>query len=732
MSASLIGTLISWIIVAVIAIAIIFWILRALYRRSTKETAFVRTGLFGEKVVIDGGAFVWPMVHNTTLVNMNTLQLVVSRTNEQALITKDRMRVDVEADFYVRVRKSKDAVSSAATTLGARTMKQESLLALLSGKFVSSLREIAAEMTMEEIHEQRSDYVSRVKAAALDALAENGLELESVAITEFDQTGLEYFNPSNRFDAEGLTHLISDIEERRKTRNDIEQSASVAIRSRNLEAEKRANEIAIESENSRLAQEREIERLRAEQRMVIAREKSERSAEAEAAQLTAAEATETRRIAQERAVSEARIASELDIRRREIERQREIDAAEIELHKTLEIERIAQEEALSIARIGNEAKVRAEQIATEQETRSREIARERAEQEEAIAAEKAVEAARIAREQKISEERIKSEAATRQADIAREREVEEAELAKTLEIDRQRIDTEKERETLMIAQAESLRAAEIARDQALEQLEIDRTRALREAEIASREEVERARIASERGLDEARITQERDRRAQEIARDQALESAELDKAIAIATKSLDESAAQIEAEAARARVAAAEEEVLSARATEEANRRRKVELTLAEKDAEAAKLRAAGEEVEAKVRAEAQRLIYEAENILTDDARSALFRRKMLEHVEGIISASVKPMEKIGDIRIMQLSGMGEGAGGAGRNMTDEVIDSALRYRVQAPMIDQLLSEIGVEGGSLTKMGGLIREARDIDSISKSAEAKKSSDKDKS
>ena len=144
---------------------------------------------------------------------------------------------------------------------------------MLSGHFVSSLREVAAEMSMEEIHENRSSYVARVKAAALDALAENGLELESVAITEFDQTGLEYFNPSNRFDAEGLTKLISDIEDRRQTRNDIEQTASVAIRSRNLEAEKRANEISVESESSRLSQEREVERLRAEQRMIVAKGK---------------------------------------------------------------------------------------------------------------------------------------------------------------------------------------------------------------------------------------------------------------------------------------------------------------------------------------------------------------------------------------------------------------------------------------------------------------------------
>ena len=216
MSGQLIGNLILWLIVAVIVIAIIYWVMNWLYRRSTKEVAFVRTGFLGEKVVIDGGAFVWPIIHDITPVNMNTLQLEVIREKDDALITKDRMRVDVEAEFYVRVAPNREAVSIAAATLGRRTLEQERLHALMAGKFVSALRSTAAQMTIEEIHEQRGDYVTRVKDAAQAALAQNGLELESVAITDIDQTDLEYFNPSNRFDAEGLTKLIEDIEDRRK------------------------------------------------------------------------------------------------------------------------------------------------------------------------------------------------------------------------------------------------------------------------------------------------------------------------------------------------------------------------------------------------------------------------------------------------------------------------------------------------------------------------------------
>ena len=56
MTGQLIGTLILWLIVAVIVIAIIVYLVNWLYRRSSKEVSFVRTGLFGEKVVINGGA----------------------------------------------------------------------------------------------------------------------------------------------------------------------------------------------------------------------------------------------------------------------------------------------------------------------------------------------------------------------------------------------------------------------------------------------------------------------------------------------------------------------------------------------------------------------------------------------------------------------------------------------------------------------------------------------------
>ena len=152
MSVAILGSLIVWLIVAVIVIAIVVYFVNWLYRRSSKEVSFVRTGLFGEKVVINSGAFVLPFIHEVTPVNMNVLRMQVVRNREDALITKDRMRVDIESEFYVRVPPTREAVTIAAATLGRRTMNVTELDALLSGKFVSALRSVASEMTMEEMH----------------------------------------------------------------------------------------------------------------------------------------------------------------------------------------------------------------------------------------------------------------------------------------------------------------------------------------------------------------------------------------------------------------------------------------------------------------------------------------------------------------------------------------------------------------------------------------------------
>src|SRR6266446_1123368 len=75
-----------------------------LYRRAAKDIAYVRTGLGGQRVVLDGGAVVLPTFHSIAWVNLQTLRLDVRRDSAEAMITRDRMRVDIGVEFYVRVK----------------------------------------------------------------------------------------------------------------------------------------------------------------------------------------------------------------------------------------------------------------------------------------------------------------------------------------------------------------------------------------------------------------------------------------------------------------------------------------------------------------------------------------------------------------------------------------------------------------------------------------------------
>ena len=328
--------IIAVIILLAIVVAVAVYLLHWLYRHSSKDLSFVRTGWGGEKVVMGGGAFVLPIVHDVVDVSMNTLRIEVRRVGEKSLITRNRMRIEVVVEFFVRVIPTPVSVAAAARTLGSRTLDPEKLRDLVQGRFVDAMGAVAARMTMEEIHESRSDYVLGVRELVAHTLTDNGLELEAVSLTNVDQADMKMFNPSNAFDAEGLTRLTEEIETRKKKRNDIEQDTQIAIRAKNLESEKLSLAIEQESEYARIAQERDIAMRRAQQRSEIAREKAERDRDIEEAQIRTREELERSRTKQESAIEAERLL-----------RGQEIQALEIQRRRTLELEE--QERIIAIA-----------------------------------------------------------------------------------------------------------------------------------------------------------------------------------------------------------------------------------------------------------------------------------------------------------------------------------------------------------------------------------------------
>jgi uncharacterized membrane protein YqiK len=269
--------------------------------------------------------------------------------------------------------------------------------------------------------------------------------------------------------------------------------------------------------------------------------------------------------------------------------------------------------------------------------------------------------------------------------------------------------------------------------------------------------VEAARIRSEQSIEQERIRKEREIQAAEIERRKALDLAEQQRAIAVARESKAQSEAQAEAEEARAKAVAAEERVFSAREVEMAQRKKAIDLigaqqatersaleitaaasaekqassdrgaairAQAQAEAEADQIRAMATRVRAEIEAEALRMMNEAHNVLSPEARASALRLKLVEKAEAIIRESVKPMERIEGIKILHVDGLAGGGGGGGggdsgnAGFADNVVNSALRFRAQAPIVDQLLREIGLQGGDI---GRLASGASGIDSALSSA-----------
>ncbi|PTX05260.1 flotillin family protein [Pararhodobacter aggregans] len=311
-------TLVGAVLVFLILLALV---LGRLYRRATREVSLVKTGAGGKRVIMDGGTIVIPLLHEVNRVNMKTLRLEVKRDNEAALITKDRMRVDVGVEFYVSVSPTDEGIARAAQTLGARTFDVDQLREMIEGKLIDGLRSVAARMTMDELHESRADFVQEVQNAVSEDLLKNGLSLESVSLTALDQTPFAALDENNAFNAVGMRRLAEVIATSKKERAQIDADAEVSVRRAAMEAQRHKLLIEQDEEQARIEQAQRIATLKAAQEAQIATDNENSARERERARIAREEAIRSREIERERTLREAEIAKERELEVADQERQ---------------------------------------------------------------------------------------------------------------------------------------------------------------------------------------------------------------------------------------------------------------------------------------------------------------------------------------------------------------------------------------------------------------------------
>lgn len=234
-----------------------------LFQRTKANEAFVRTGLGGARVVRDGGALVVPFVHELVRVSLQTIKLEVCRENEDALITSDKLRADVRAEFFVRVQPDAESILQASRSLGDRMSRSPEVKALVEDKLVSALRTAAASRTLEELNSERDEFLNEVVRLVGEDLRSNGLVLETVTISRLDQTDESFLRDGNIFDAQGRRKIAEitqlNLTERNRLVREgekVRKEQDVVARSQVLELERVENE-------AEARQRPEVERVRA-------------------------------------------------------------------------------------------------------------------------------------------------------------------------------------------------------------------------------------------------------------------------------------------------------------------------------------------------------------------------------------------------------------------------------------------------------------------------------------
>lgn len=287
---------------------IAIWFLQRYYAKATLDTALVRTGLGGKRVVIDGGCFALPILHQVQRVSMGSVTFPVHRKGRESLLTRDQLRADIEMEFELRVEPTPEGIATAAQVLGMRIARGgDAIREVVGGALINAMQDAAARRNLADIHLDRSGYTSEVTQAVAEHAARLGLAMVSTSLVSVDQSDLSQLNEGNAFNAQGMRRLAEMVAEQRKARVKVETETEIAIRESRLAQHQRQLELQRAEQEAEIAQQEHLSRMQSEARA--------RSDQAEA---QAEFATEQARIEKTQRVKAAQVANDEALRRAEM------------------------------------------------------------------------------------------------------------------------------------------------------------------------------------------------------------------------------------------------------------------------------------------------------------------------------------------------------------------------------------------------------------------------------
>ncbi len=319
------------------------------YVKVGPDEAIVMTGMGGMKVVIDGGAFVWPVIHRYEKMDLTLKSFEISREGSEGLICMDNIRADIKTAFFIRVDKTTEEIKEVAQSIGCKRASQiETLRELFDAKFSEALKTVGKQFQFVELYDKRDKFKNEIlKVIGTDL---NGYRLDDCAIDYLEQTRLELLNPNNILDAEGIKKITELTSAEKIKENFFTREREKTLKKQDVEAQEAILELerqrieAVEKQKREIAEIESREHASAEKVQQEMRLSSERAKIATDEELGIATQNKDRQIlvAQRNKERTDGVEQERILRDRALEvteRERVVGLAEVEKQKALETER---------------------------------------------------------------------------------------------------------------------------------------------------------------------------------------------------------------------------------------------------------------------------------------------------------------------------------------------------------------------------------------------------------
>lgn len=447
-------------LVAVFVLAMIFY--SRLFKIAIANKALVRTGFMVGKPIqsfLDGGCLIIPGLHKFIEVPLTEFRIKVSRRGDQSVRTADYLHARIEATLYVAVKKTEDAVITAArrlTDLKRHVIDEDSIKQALETRADDAIRTASKSKTLKEIDSDKQGFQDQVYNILRPDIEKLGLELMSVALAEIHED--PSYDESNFFDAQGVKLRTETIQQAIEDKTKVELGSKLRIEDEKRKAALQELTIVREKEEAQLNQKRDIETMKAQKEREAEEAKAQEQATLQQNKLTFQKEVEQAEILKQQSIQNSQKDAEISISQKDqalqlAKKQAELAVQQMEIQKERTVKETQKEAAIAVTQKEKELDL-AQRLA-------------------------AIEVAQ--HEQQLNAARQAAERAREQIETARALEIAEREQQKTLIAAQQKADADRiNKETLAQAEAQ-VRQVEASSKLAAAQDEAEAKRIIAEA-----------------------------------------------------------------------------------------------------------------------------------------------------------------------------------------------------------------------------------------------------------